>query len=96
MVLDRGSSLVGELALRQAETSSRSVVAETRLPAGEPGQRWRRSGRHERLCGNTAAKVALANVTSGYRTTGHGPDTDRPQDTWRRMQAEEGSDIGQG
>jgi len=44
MVHDRGSGLVGELALWQAETSSRKVVAETRLPAGEPGQRWRRHG----------------------------------------------------
>jgi hypothetical protein len=51
MVLDRGSGLVGELALRQAETSGRSVVAETRLPADEPGQRWRRSG-------DTSASVA--------------------------------------
>jgi hypothetical protein len=94
MVLDRGSGLVGELALRQARTSSRSVVAETRLPAGEPDSAggeavtrataWQHVGegeagkRHERIPG-----------------TGHGRYGSHA-DTWRRKQAEEGSDIGQG
>src|SRR5262245_54912801 len=64
--------------------------------SGRTGTALETQRRHERHRGNTAVKVASANVTSGYRTTGHGPDTDRPRDTWRRKQAEEGSDIGQG
>jgi len=80
MILDRGSGLVGELALRQARTSSRSVVAETRLPADEPEQRWRRSG-------VTSASVATRRRRWRRRTsradTGQ-PGTIRTRETWRR------------
>jgi hypothetical protein len=95
MVLDRGSGLVGELALRKAKTSSRKVVAETRLPAGEPGQRWRRSD--EANVGAATRRRRRRRQTSRADSgTGHGPDTVRTQETWRRKQTEEGSDVGQG
>jgi hypothetical protein len=91
MVLDRGSGLVGELALRQAETSSRSVVAETRLPASEPGQRWRRGG-------DTSANVATRWRRWSRKTSR--ADTGNRARIARRIpgggKAEEGSDIGQG
>jgi len=80
MVHDRGSGLVGELALRQAGTSSRSVVAETRLPADGPGQRWRRGD-------DTSVDVATRQRRWSRKTsradTGQ-PGTVRTRDTWRR------------
>jgi DNA-binding transcriptional MocR family regulator len=59
---------------------SRSVVAETWLPAGEPGQRWRRRG-------DTNAAAATWRRRWRRKTSradAGQPDTDRTQDTWRR------------
>jgi hypothetical protein len=91
MVLDRGSGLVGEFALRQAKTSSRSVIAETRSPAGEPAKRWRRSDdtsasvatRRRRWRRETSRADERATVTGSNAIPGGG-------------KAEEGSDIGHG
>jgi hypothetical protein len=92
MVLDRGSGLVGELALRQAETSSRSAVAETRLPAERTRTALEAERRHERQRGNTLAKVESEDVTSGYSGNRAGIARRIPGGG----KAEEGSDIGQG